>query len=223
MTKHGISPVALLIACLASLVAASSAQAAQEHPFVKASSYPVEFEGSGGAGSIVAGSSEIKCSEGSAIGEITSGGTTGTGQVKFTGCATESVKCKTEGAKSGEVLLSGTADFVSISAGKLAGLLVLGSSTKTLCGVLIITSTGSLLASLPSLTAGKVVKTSESVSVEAKGSGGKQEFSTCEFPTSVCGEGPFTIKSEFVEGKPEETVVTGSASAKFTQEITPEF
>lgn len=223
MTKHGISPVALLIACLASLVAASSAQAAQEHPFVKASSYPVKFEGSGGAGSIVAGSNEISCSEGTAKGEVAAGGEGGSGAVTFTGCASAGVKCKTEGAKSGEVSVSGTAHFVSIAAGRLAGLLVLGSATKTLCGVVTILSTGSLLADLPSLVPGKAVKTSESVSVEAKGSAGKQEFSTCEFPTSVCGEGPFTIKSEFVEGKPEETVVTGSASAKFTQEITPEF
>lgn len=218
MSKLGLLTVVLLAVLALGVVVVNSAQA---NPKLATGYY---MEGSGGASKLAAGSEEIHCTANTVTAAFGVGGEEGSATFKFTGCKTgEGAKCKTEGAATEEWVLGPVPiDLVAIVTHTLAGFLVSLGSIKVKCGVLPVNVLGSLILHA-ALANGVPVTPTENVSVEGKGSEGKQEFRTCEEPAGLCGEGPFEPKAEFVEGKPESAVETLSDEVKLMTTVAPEF
>lgn len=51
---------------------------------------------------------------------------------------------------------------------------------------------------------------------------GKQEVTSCEEPAELCSEAPIELLSEFVEGKPESSVLIQTGEMTFGSEVTAE-
>jgi hypothetical protein len=226
MTSNRVSSLALLVALALACLFTSVAQA---QPKLKAGSYPVGYEGSGSTAKLVIGSHEIVCKGSKTSGEWLApeaSEQTGASTLKLTGCKSSETSCKSEGAAAGEIAMqSKTEDHYTLvgPANKeesLYGLVELTVGASIVCGERKFALSGSLISVLD-VTQGKPIPPSESITVEAKGSEGKQEFTTCEEPKALCELGPFLLSGEF-EGKPEATVATISYSIKFSTEVTPE-
>lgn len=223
-----LSPIRSLSAVigLALVIGAVLANVAQAEPKLKAASYPVTYEGSGGASKVTAGGHEISCTGNTTSGEISApegGEQRGKSTTKFTGCAVEGAKCKTEGGKTGEILVNGPVNhYVLVGPAEedqsLYGLVELEVSASVACGLIHVSVKGTLVVILL-VKEGKPTKSFEA---EAKGSGEGQEFTKCEEPKALCEGGTFSLTSEFVEGKPEAAVLTVRDKVTTSAEVTPE-
>jgi hypothetical protein len=78
----------------------------------------------------------VKCKEGTDTGEST-GPKTGTSTVTFTGCESASIKCKTSGAKTGEIITKATSKLVYINEKeKTVGLALAATESTIECSIL---------------------------------------------------------------------------------------
>lgn len=208
------------------VASAAVANVAQAEPKLKASSYPVTYEGSGSASKLVAGAHEVSCTGNTTTGEIRApegGEQRGKSTATFTGCTSEGAKCKTEGGKAGEIVVNGPVNhYVLVGpAGEgesLYGLVELEVSAAVVCGSLHVSLKGTLVVIL-------LVKEgipTKSFEAEAKGSGEAQEFTKCEEPKALCEGASFSLTSELKEGKPEAAVLTVRDLVTTSVEVTPE-
>lgn len=217
MSKLGLLTVVLLAVLALGVVVVNSAQA---NPKLATGYY---MEGSGGASKLVSGGNGIDCTANTVTAPLGVSGEEGTANFRFTGCTYEGVKCKTEGDPNGEWVLGPVSvHLVAIVTHTLAGFLISLGSAKVKCGTIMVTVLGPFILHA-ALTNGTPVSPTESVTMEGKESGGKQEFRTCEEPAGLCSEGPFEPKTEFVEGKTESAVETLSDEVKLFVAAVPEF
>lgn len=217
-----------LIAVIA--VGAVIASAAQAEPKIKAEKFPVPLTAEGGSGTLKSGANTIKCAKNTAKGEVESA-TLLFVTISFEGCEDEGVKCKSEEAESskkgpanGDIIVLVFAHLVllnngpGMAANQLYYWEILVILILIKCGVISINVDDNLLmlSSLPE-SIGELLMTLESSEKE-----GKQEVTSCEEPTELCTEKPIELLSEFVEGKPESSVLTQSDSVTFEKEVTAE-
>lgn len=194
------------------------ASAAQAEPKLKGT--PSTVTASGGAGSLKAGSEEIKCEKNTASGEITSS-TLGLITIKWTECKTSAgAKCKTTGAATEEIVLSNDSFHVVLvgSGAKMYWIEFLEPALAIKCGVVNVTVKGNVLLST-TLEEGVGTTTTTLVGSE---SGGKQAQTSCSEPAELCTENPIELLSEFVEGKPESSVLIQTDTITSTNTITAE-
>lgn len=127
----GIAAIALLA------VAAFAATSAMALPEYSTSS---TFTGSSGASTLetVKSGSTISCTADTNSGSVTGKSTSGTFKVEFTGCVSGAgAKCKSEGAKAGTILSSGTTTLGYINkttSPKQVGVLLKTETVKINCG-----------------------------------------------------------------------------------------
>lgn len=226
--RHLRSLVVAFVAILA--LGAVVTSAAQAEPKMKTESFPVKLTSEGGSGKLTAGSHEIKCTANTGKGELESA-TLIFITIIFTGCETEGVKCKSEAAESSEksstagdiiILVFAHLTLLNNGPGMAANELYYWEILLILvlikCGVISINVDDSvlILSSLPESIGELIMK------LEGKGSEGKQEVTSCEEPTELCSEKPIELLSEFVEGKPESSVLTQTETVNFEKEVTAE-
>lgn len=215
--------VALVAVLALGVVAASAAQA---EPTLEAASYPVKVEAKGEAGSLTAGSNVITCTKNTAKGEIESPGKLGKVTITWTGCESSGSKCKSEAegnslkGASGEIIVETPVHLVlKVVGSHMYSFLFLVELVLIKCGILVIDITGFHGGVLLTTTLAEGTK-SGTATLEGKGSGGKQEITSCEEPSELCSETGIELLSEFVEGKPESSVLAQTDSMTFSPEVT---
>lgn len=210
------------------VIGAVVASAAQAEP--KLAGAPTSLTASGGAGKLKSGANTIECEKNTATGEVSEGGKNGETTIKWTGCTSESIKCKSEEEsnglkpeKNGEIWIKLPVHLAlwRITPKHIYAWLFLLIFVRIKCGTLSIKVAGSnggvLLGT--SLEEGKATTSTTLTGAE---SGGKQEITSCEEPAELCSSSPIELLSEFVEGKPESSVLVQTDTVTFAKSVTAE-
>jgi hypothetical protein len=206
-----------LFATLTFGMVATSAAIAVEAPEIlpnPTAAAPDKFESSGGAGTIKTAKGEISCSSFAETGSFTSA-RKGTGTIKFNGCKSKGVACKTTGAGVEEIVISVTFELVDIEE---SSLLLLGELTtieiEIRCLGFVIVITGEFLDEFNTEmfaagNVGLVLVTEAKAKWAATGS--VQAIKKCHLPKATCEGKTFELLANFG---------SGSEEAGFNQEAT---
>lgn len=149
---------------------------------------PLNFTAEGGSGEFVTATGRLECETFAVEGSLISA-TSGTGHIHFLGCKViGGNKCKSGTDANGHVLYNGTGQMVDLLSGGVLTLgfaLVLTEPVMITCGVGKIEKIGSVLGAIDGPKTLVKTKTGTFLFHE---SAGKQEFTECDLPESLCLE-----------------------------------
>jgi hypothetical protein len=191
MKSSGLLGAAIVAALAFGAVGVATAAADAE---LGAASLPAKLTSKGiGQSELKSAAGIFKCSAHSSSGEFTTQDA-GKITITFTGCESESVKCKSTGAAAGEIVVpSAPVLTVSLKSGTelLFGVLIQVTPTLQIkCGVVAIELRGSVLGSFPTVVSGTLIDagTTKLLDFAESSSGGlKQQYETCADGLSCTG------------------------------------